>query len=1011
MIARGAFSRDVAMCLLLRACVAVIGAMIPRVHAAADGSPSRPNVIVIVADDLGYGEVGCYGGRDAPTPNLDAMAQAGVRCTAGYVTCPVCSPTRAALLIGRYQQRFGHEFNIPQSFELKQPELYGLPLDEQTLADRMKARGYRTAAIGKWHLGVHDRYHPQARGFDEFFGFLDGGRPYFADGHPDNFYYRSVPPHDTVRPRVGSRSPVLRGREPVQEAEYLTDAFTREAVRFIDESRTAPFFLYVAYNAAHTPITPCKRWAEKLAHIESPIRRTVASMVAGMDEGIGAIRDRLQAHGIAENTLVIFLSDNGGSPGGKQANAEHYSLNTPLRGAKGECHEGGIRVPYLIEWPARIPAGQIFDRPVSSLDVVPTALVAAGAAVPDDADGTDLLPYLAGGDAGRPHESLFWRFGAWKAVRQGDMKLVKRRGEPDELYDLARDMTESRDLAGDRPELVADLNAALAAWERGLVEPQWTGQGPRVRSTAPDFVATQPPRNWGDSFVPTSPPPATVMSAVSLEGLPAAERIAVTCLQGLLAREQPRLFLVRNEADDRFWMDWYVAKGHVERFETVADWTMLLDQHRGLVKGAVVADPELYRGDVLALNVAACEDLLVATPQLAERLGLPVKFDLRGRFATYAEGLEWLWATYKDRLNPHLCDLRHPRLLPHGTFDHAFQWRGLMLWLAGPKEDREPGVDRPAELAVVSRILAAMPANGVCLGFPALADEEGLGEPEGVKLLSRYGKVLMPTNHGANYSFSSAVRIERLEQPAPPPPPALDRDTIYIALTLSDGDNQILWPKFFRRYVEHPAFGTFPLALGMGPAIRELQPAVAQWYFEKATPRTELFADVSGAGYINPDHFATAYRNQDEVWAGYLNWTRRLMEPLGQRTIRTVKGSDEPIARYARALPFCHGIVADMGRYSGREGIATLTYSLPDGMPVFRAVTSWRHGKEGFLPEIREQVGDVRPAFVNGFVHCWTFTMDDLVRIHAHRDPDMVFVTPSQLAELYRQARSRDESE
>jgi hypothetical protein len=233
----------------------------------------------------------------------------------------------------------------------------------------------------------------------------------------------------------------------------------------------------------------------------------------------------------------------------------------------------------------------------------------------------------------------------------------------------------------------------------------------------------------------------------------------------------------------------------------------------------------------------------------------------------------------------------------------------------------------------------------------------------------------------------------------------LERDKIYIALNLSDGDNQILWPGFFRRYFEHPAFGTFPLAFGIGPAIRELQPAVAQWYFEHASPTTEFFADVSGAGYMQPDHFGEAFINREQVWAGYLESTRRLMEPLGLRTIRTVGGNDDNVARYAAALPFCHSIFADMGRYSGREGIENLTYSLPDGIPVFRAVTSSRYGKEGFLREIREQVGDQRPAFVNGFVHCWTFSMDDLAKIHAERDADMVFVTPSQLASLSRQAQ------
>jgi hypothetical protein len=520
-----------------------------------------------------------------------------------------------------------------------------------------------------------------------------------------------------------------------------------------------------------------------------------------------------------------------------------------------------------------------------------------------------------------------------------------------------------------------------------------------------DLVAVLAPRSWGDSYLPKSKPPARVMATVTLAGLSADERIAVTCLQSLLAREQPRLFLLRHEPDDAFWMDWHVAQGHVDRFERVADWKLLVAEHRGIVQGAVVADPKLWRGDVLALNVAACEDCLVTSPELAAQLGLTVKVDLRDRFETYAAGLEWLWDTYKDRLNPHLCDFRHPKLLPFATFDQAFQWRGLMFWVAGPREEARPGADRAAELAVIERILAALPADGVCLGFPAMDEGEGLGEPPGVTLLSRYGKALVCTNHGGNYSFSSGVCVDRLAPPEPPPAPDLEPTKIYIALALSDGDNQILWPVFFRRYFEHPAFGTFPLAFGMGPGIRELQPAVARWFYERATPTTELFADVSGAGYIDPDRFASAYRNGDDVWAAYLASTRRLMESTGQRTIRTVSGSDETLARFARALPFCHGIFADMGRYSGREGIVNLTSTLPDGMPVFRAATSWRYGKEGFLREVREQVGDVRPAFVNGFVHCWTFGMDDLVKIHAARDPDMVFVTPGQLASLYAASR------
>lgn len=511
-------------------------------------------------------------------------------------------------------------------------------------------------------------------------------------------------------------------------------------------------------------------------------------------------------------------------------------------------------------------------------------------------------------------------------------------------------------------------------------------------------------RNWGETFLPKSKPPAKQVLAVSLSGLKPDERVALTCLQGLLAREQPRLWLIRNQ-EDPFWMEWHRTKGHVDRFETVTNWTALFKQYGGSVKGAIIPDPQLFRGDLLAVNVAACEDAIVTSPQLAERLGLKIKLDLRGRFKTYAEGLQWLWGNYQDKFNPHLCDFRHPGLLMYGTFDYSYQWRALMFWVAGSEEETKSGVDRMAEHRLVAKILSEMPVNGVCVGFPAHGKGEGMGEPPGVELLSRYGKSLVCNNHGGNYSILSGFNIARLDPPKPPAPPPLDRNKVYIALNMSDGDNQILWPRFFRGYFQHSAMGKFPLAFGMGPAIRELQPGLAQWYYEHATPTTEFFADVSGAGYMQPDHFAEAYVNREKVWTNYLQWTRRLMEPLGQRTIRTVGGSDENVTRYANALPFCHSIFADMGRYSGRSGITNLTYSLPSRMPVFRSVTSWRYGKEGFLREIREQVGTHRPAFVNGFVHCWTFTMDDLAMIYEQRDPDMVFITPSQLAALYRQVR------
>jgi arylsulfatase A-like enzyme len=473
--------------------IALLLARLAALHAADVPQPAKPNIIVILADDLGYGELGCYGGRDAPTPNLDAMARAGLRFTAGYVTCPVCSPSRAALLTGRYQQRFGHENNIAQSWELQHPEFMGLPVEEKTLADRLKAQGYRTAAIGKWHLGTQEKFHPLARGFDEFFGFLEGGRAYLSDDDPGNFYYKSTPPHLQVHFKEGAHAPIYRDREVVAQKQYLTDAFTHEALSFVDAKSDQPFFLYLAYNAVHTPITPCDRWDAKLQHIENPVRRTIASMMAAMDEDIGKLRDHLRQRGMAQNTLLIFLSDNGGSPGGTpaqiEAGAVSYSLNTPLRGFKGECYEGGIRIPYIVEWPGKIPMGVMSDQPVSSLDIVPTALAAAGASPPESTDGVNLLPLLANAQSGPPHEKLFWRFHIYTAVRKGALKLLKRRGQPDELYDLVNDLTESKNLAAEMPQAVAELNQELAAWESQLIPPRWNQQFPLRPDGKPLFPA------------------------------------------------------------------------------------------------------------------------------------------------------------------------------------------------------------------------------------------------------------------------------------------------------------------------------------------------------------------------------------------------------------------------------------------------------------------------------------------------------------------------------------------
>lgn len=522
------------------------------------------------------------------------------------------------------------------------------------------------------------------------------------------------------------------------------------------------------------------------------------------------------------------------------------------------------------------------------------------------------------------------------------------------------------------------------------------------------LTAVESPRPWGDSFVPKSKAPARELTAVSLHKLNDDARIALTCLQGLTCRTEPRIWLINTETD-RFWLEWHQKQGHIDGFRDEPNWQGLFEKHRDRIRGAIIADKALYRGDLLAANVAACEDWIVATPELAKTLGLEIRMDLRGRFQTYAEGLEWLWATYKDRLNQHMCDYMHPGRLKNGNFAYAYQWKAPMVWICGQEDEGNAGADRGAEKREVAKIFSEMPVNIPVFGFPAAGEGVGIGEPPGVALASRYGKALVCTDHMLNAGVMSGVALAELKQPEQPPAPRLERDKIYVALVMSDGDNQNAWHLFFRRYFESPSHGKFPLAFGIGPAIRELQPGLAQWYYQHAAPSTEFIADVSGAGYMQPDHWGEAYTNKAEVLSGFLKWTARMLPPMGLKTVRTVHGEDLFLSEYAKALPFCHSLFADMGCYSGHHGYSNLTYDLPTppgGMPVFRAMTTWRNFGNGFMGEIREQVGTKRPAFVNGFVHCWTFHEKEVEKIVENAGPDIVFVTPAQLATLYKQANS-----
>jgi arylsulfatase A-like enzyme len=424
----------------------------------AGAAPAKArNVVLIVGDDMGYADLGVHGGSDVVTPNIDSLATHGVRFTNAYVSAAQCSPSRAGLLTGRYQQRFGHEFNLSP-----QTERFGLPLGETTLADRMKAAGYATAVIGKWHLGTEPRYHPSARGFDEFFGFLKGAHSYVPD----------------------SPEPLFRGTTPIRETEYLTDAFGREAVSFITAQKEKPFFLYVAFNAVHTPLSADAARLARFADIADQERRIYAAALFAMDEAIGRVLATLRATKRLDDTLVVFLNDNGGPT--MRGVTVNGAVNRPLRGSKRTTLEGGVRVPFLMQWPARLRPGQVVDQPVIQLDLLPTILAAIGVETKPEwkLDGVDLLPHLTGAASAAlppPHDTLFWRFGSQMAIRQGDWKLVRydlaveggRGTSAAKLYDLRHDVGEATDLAARHPDRVQELQHAWDRWNTENVPPLW----------------------------------------------------------------------------------------------------------------------------------------------------------------------------------------------------------------------------------------------------------------------------------------------------------------------------------------------------------------------------------------------------------------------------------------------------------------------------------------------------------------------------------------------------------
>ncbi len=417
----------------------------------------KPNIILLFSDDAGYADFGFQGSKEILTPHLDQLATQGIRFTQGYVTASVCGPSRAGLLTGKYQQRFGfEENNVPgymSSVSAQKGEDMGLPLDETTMADYMKSLGYSTAFFGKWHLGGADRFHPTNRGFDEFYGFRGGARSYFAYDNP---------PPDPLRK-------LERGFGNYAEHEgYLTDVLAQEAASFIERNSEKPFFLILSFNAVHTPMEALEDDLKEFPELTGN-RQKLAAMSLAIDRACGHVLNKLTELGLDENTLVVFTNDNGG-PSDRNA-----SINRPLSGTKSNHLEGGIRVPFLMKWTGKIAENTIYDFPVSTLDLLPTFMEAGGGDTDTIAelDGVNLMPYLLGENKERPHQKLYWKKESRAAMRDGDWKLIRFADRPPELYNLEEDISEHNNLAAAYPERVKVLFKQLFEWEMTLERPRW----------------------------------------------------------------------------------------------------------------------------------------------------------------------------------------------------------------------------------------------------------------------------------------------------------------------------------------------------------------------------------------------------------------------------------------------------------------------------------------------------------------------------------------------------------
>lgn len=460
-----------------------------------------PNILLITVDDLGMADCSLYGEGDIKTPNIDKLGEQGIVFENAYVTSPVCAPSRAAIITGRYQHRFGFEFTMHERYlknrieylgfrylidsepweakwmadvpNSKAIDEQGLPNSEITLAEVLQKKGYQTGLVGKWHLGWNDEKLPSEFGFEQQYGFFNSHSLYIpedSDGYIDQKIDGDwTDPYIWGTQRNGPHA-IYRNNDEINETEYLTDKITAESIRFIKaREKDRPFFLWTSFNAPHTPLQAPKEYVEQFGDIKDPVKRVYRAMIASLDDQLGLLMDYLEQSGLDENTLVFFISDNGGA---------EYTLTTDngqYEGGKNTEFEGGVKVPMIIRWKGNLPEGKRFEPMVSSMDIFTTSLAAAQSNLPNrELDGVNLLPYLQDSTKGYPHDYLFWQRGISKAVRSNEWKLLINDYSGDKLlYNLNDNRYENPETANSNPEIVQQLSNSISTWQSTHAEPLW----------------------------------------------------------------------------------------------------------------------------------------------------------------------------------------------------------------------------------------------------------------------------------------------------------------------------------------------------------------------------------------------------------------------------------------------------------------------------------------------------------------------------------------------------------